>query len=182
MQVSTKFRANRSKNMATGAKKPPKITYYDVLVHIVTFFTSWNFCSHTMHLHHLHVSTKFEANQSKNIVTVAKNVISPPFATQHQNLDIKLYHYTHLYHTYHVSKFEKDQLSNKKIHITCMLKANTLLTVRAYSITFAEHLPASKHLNCSNRDHQTSCFYAAALHALYTKLPLCLYQFLYNTI
>ena len=104
-------------------------------------FTSWNFCSHdTMHLHHVNVSTKFEANQSKNIVTVTKNVISPPFATQHQNLDIKIYHYMHLYHTYHVSKFKKDQLSNEKFHITCMLKANTLLTVRTYCIISTEFM------------------------------------------
>ena len=69
----------------------------------------------TMRLYHLHVSTKFEANQPKNTPTIAKNVfLSPPIASQHQNSKIGLHHYTRPCHTYAVSKYEDDRLRNKK--------------------------------------------------------------------
>ena len=64
-----------------------------------------------MRVYHAHVSTNFEANRSKNMVTIAKNVCwSPPIASQHQNSKIGLHHYTRPCHTYHVSKYEEDRL------------------------------------------------------------------------
>ena len=165
VHVSTKFETNRSKNMATGAKKPPKWTFWRNNVatslrhddsshikrcgYIVCMFPpnlkqidqkTWlrgpknrqngrydaitsrrfyvmTFFSHdTMRLYHLHVSTKFEANRSKNTPTIAKNVfLSPPIASQHQNSKIGLHHYTRPCHTYDVSKYEDDRLRNKKV-------------------------------------------------------------------
>ena len=56
----------------------------------------------------MHVSTKFEANRSKNAPTVAK--------TNFRDVTTSDPHDTRPDHTYVVLKFKEDWLRNKKVH------------------------------------------------------------------
>ena len=80
MYISTRFEANRSKNVATGAKKRQKWRYNVITsrrCYVMAVFTH-----NTMCLCHTHISTKFEANRSRNVAIGAKK---PPKMTLLRN-------------------------------------------------------------------------------------------------
>ena len=116
MPVFTKFEANRSENMATGAKKTPKKTlwrYYvaSLLRHGVYFYMIERaYAIYMFPLNLKHIGKKMRPQWPKQIFVTSRRhdvMTSRKFQTPY---------YTCPGHIYDVSKFEEDRLRNLREH------------------------------------------------------------------